>query len=190
VRWNRHSLTQKFSYHTHKQQAASRFAHKHAAAAVLIPIYETNEGLQLLFTVRASHLRHHPGQISFPGGKFDVTDSSLAETALRESEEEIGLPRESVELIGHLPPMHTNSGFRVSPYLGFVGQHPPLVINYQEVDETFCAPFDYFLSEHNHIHHRVKHKSKSHDVYFMPWQQRNVWGVTAAILRSLYEHLK
>lgn len=190
MRWNRHQLTQKFSYYTHKPDQVRHLRSKHTAAAVLLPVYETPHGLELLFTLRASHLRRHPGQISFPGGKYDKSDRSLAETALRETEEEIGIPRQAVEIIGHLPLMPTFSGFMISPYLGFVGEHPPLTLNRQEVDEVFRAPFDHFLSPHNHIHHRLQHKTGEHDVYFMPWQQHNIWGVTAAILHTLYEHLK
>lgn len=191
MRWDQHQLTLKFSYHTHRPQPRARVAaHAPTDAAVLLPLYETPKGLELLFTVRAMHLRHHPGQISFPGGKFEAADGSLATTALRETEEEIGLPQPSVNIIGHLPPLHTNSGFRLTPYIGFVGTHPPLNVNKQEVEEVFRAPFDYFLQPHNHIHYRVKHRNIHHDVYFMPWKTRNVWGATATILHTLYEHLK
>ena len=158
-------------------------------AAVLVPLVENSNTLDVLLTKRASHLKHHGGQISFPGGKAEPEDESLIATAIREAEEEIGLSPENVEVIGQLNPYQTISGYIVTPILGFV----PDNLNYQaddnEVAEIFQVPLQHFLNSQNHQTVQAMYQGKEHPVHFMPYQDYNIWGATAAMLKDLAEHL-
>ena len=158
-------------------------------AAVLIPIVERTHGLSLILTRRSSKLRKHAGQISFPGGRFDETDSDLLDTALRETEEEIGLPRSQVEVIGRLHDYPVLSYFMIRPYVAFVSPQQPLVAEESEVAEIFEVPLADILDHGNHYVYRIR-KFIYDRVYFIPWQHRNIWGATAGILRELSEQLQ
>ncbi|MDV6328756.1 CoA pyrophosphatase [Idiomarina sp. PL1-037] len=158
-------------------------------AAVLIPIIERPHGLSLILTRRSSKLRKHAGQISFPGGRFDETDSDLLDTALRETEEEIGLPRSQVEVIGRLHDYPVLSYFMIRPYVAFVSPQQPLVAEESEVAEIFEVPLADILDHGNHYVYRIR-KFIYDRVYFIPWQHRNIWGATAGILRELSEQLQ
>lgn len=157
-------------------------------AAVLIPIIKRHE-LSVLFTVRASHLNNHAGQISFPGGRYDDTDLDLTETALRESEEEIGLDRKKVSIVGKMPPFRTISRYRVTPYVGLVSNDFELTVNASEVDEVFEVPLAYLMNDKNILSHKVKRHNYEYPVYFIPWQDKMIWGATAAFVKSLSNHL-
>src|SRR5688572_25411639 len=119
------------------------------AAAVLIPVIAQAQGLTVLFTQRTQHLKSHSGQVSFPGGRAEPGDASAEFTALREAEEEIGLPAARVEILGRLPDYRTRTGFRVTPVIGLVT--PPLELNPdpREVDEVFEVPLDFLLDAGN-----------------------------------------
>ena len=159
------------------------------AAAVLVPLVEKHNTLEVLLTKRASHLRHHGGQISFPGGKAEPWDESMIATAMREAQEEIGLSPDNVEIIGQLNPYQTISGYIVTPVIGFV----PGDLNYRaddnEVAEIFQVPLQHFLNSHNHRSVEATFKGHQHQVHFMPYQNYNIWGATAAMLKDLAEHL-
>ncbi|WP_297823158.1 CoA pyrophosphatase [uncultured Paraglaciecola sp.] len=157
-------------------------------AAVLLPILEYKNALTVLFTVRASHLKHHAGQVSFPGGKQEPTDHSLIETALRETHEEVGLPPEKVEIVGNLPLYRTVSRYEVRPYVGFIGAPTSLILDKNEVDRTFEVPLNFLMDKSNHLIHWVKRKDEQFPVYFIPWKQYNIWGATAAFVRNLSNH--
>jgi 8-oxo-dGTP pyrophosphatase MutT (NUDIX family) len=157
-------------------------------AAVLLPIMEYNNELTVLFTVRANHLRHHAGQISFPGGKQELTDNSLVETALRETHEEVGLPPYKVEVVGNLPVYRTVSRFEVIPYVGFVSAPTRLILDKNEVESTFEVPLSFLMDQNNHLIHWVKRKDGQFPVYFIPWKEHNIWGATAAFVRNLSNH--
>lgn len=158
-------------------------------AAVLIPIVERPHGLSLILTQRSTQLRHHAGQISFPGGRYEASDKTLLTTALRESEEEIGLPREQVEIIGRLQDYPVLSNFMIRPFVGFVDLQQPLVPEAGEVAEIFEVPLEDVLNPANHYAYRIN-KFIYDRVYFIPWQTRNIWGATAGILRELTEHVQ
>lgn len=152
-------------------------------AAVLMPIIQRATGLNVILTRRSNHLKHHPGQIAFAGGKVDDTDTSIQATALREADEEIGLKADMVDLLGTLPQHETVSAFQVTPFVGIVSQsyqpHPEV----GEVDEVFEVPLNLFLNPQNfQIHPRVWHGVERR--YFaVPYGPYYTWGATARILR-------
>lgn len=158
-------------------------------AAVLIPVVERFNELALMFTQRAAHLKHHGGQISFPGGKREDEDASLMHTALRETEEEIGLASQHIEVLGNLPDYRTVSGFVVRPFIGIVTPPFELTLDTNEVDTVFEVPLDFALDQSNHYIHWVERKQHRHPIYFIPWQSKNIWGATAAFVRTLSNHV-
>lgn len=158
-------------------------------AAVLIALVERPNGLHIILTKRAIHLRHHPGEISFPGGQLEQTDSNLQQTALRETEEEIGLAFEQISLFGSLQPLTTSSGFIVSPYLAFVDSQHTLKINKQEVQSTFELPLEFILKRNSFYKQHLLVNKKRHFTYLLPYQNKLIWGATAQILLTLRKHL-
>lgn len=158
-------------------------------AAVLVPVVPRGAELTVLLTKRTDHLHHHPGQISFPGGRVEHTDVSPVMTALRETEEEIGLLPDRVELLGELPEYCTGTGFRVTPVVGLV--HPPfeLTLDAFEVAEAFEVPLSHFLEPRNHQRHSVEYQGRMREFYAMPYGGYFIWGATAGILVSLYRFL-
>ena len=165
------------------------FAAQPKPAAVLVPLVERPAGLTVLLTQRATHLKNHAGQISFPGGRIEPGDEGPVGAALRESEEEIGLDRRHVEVVGHLPDHLIVSGFRVTPVVGFVAPAFELRLDRTEVDEAFEVPLAFLLDERNHV--RRKRHFEGHEVELtdMPWGERNIWGATAGMLYTLYRLL-
>ena len=159
-------------------------------AAVLVPLVVRGEAPSVLLTRRTDHLHHHPGEISFPGGRLEDDDPSPVHAALRETEEEIGLARRHVELIGALPDYFTGTGFRVTPVVGVV--HPPLELTLDafEVAEAFEVPLAHFLDPRNHQEHSILHEGRMRRFHAMPWHGYFIWGATAGILMSLYRMLQ
>jgi len=158
-------------------------------AAVLLPLVKRQDGLNLIFTERALHLRHHPGQISFPGGRYEPADHSLQQTALRETEEEIGILQSQVSLFGSLPTLPTISGFEITPFLGFVDNDHTLLIEPQEVRSVFEVPLAYLLNADNYYKQHLFANKKRHFTYCIPYQNRLIWGATAQMLKNLQTHL-
>ena len=159
-------------------------------AAVLVPVIEREHGLTILFTRRAMHLRHHPGQISFPGGRKDPEDVDFIATALRECEEEIGLNPDKVTPLGWLPKHHTITNYSVYPLVGLIHNLNQLTPNPDEVADVFEVPLDHFLSRKSHYTVRPNFKNGKHRVHFMPYQDKVIWGATAAILDKLIAHFE
>jgi 8-oxo-dGTP pyrophosphatase MutT (NUDIX family) len=157
-------------------------------AAVLIPVVDHPQPTVLL-TQRAAHLNDHAGQISFPGGKIDATDTSPLDAALREAEEEIGLSREFVEPIGYLDLYGTSFGFRILPAVARVRPGFKLRINHAEVDDAFEVPLAFLMNPANHQVHSKEFRGMERSYYAMPFEQRYIWGATAGILRVLYERI-
>ncbi|TMJ58659.1 MAG: CoA pyrophosphatase [Alphaproteobacteria bacterium] len=157
-------------------------------AAVLIPVVDHPQPTVLL-TQRAPHLTDHAGQISFPGGKIDVTDASPLATALREAEEEIGLSREFVDPIGYLDLYGTSFGFRILPTVARVRPGFSLHINKSEVDDAFEVPLAFLMDPANHQVHSREFRGMERSYYAMPFAERYIWGATAGILRVLYERI-
>ncbi len=162
------------------------------SAAVLIALVEPeqrDEGLQVLLTKRASHLKHHPSQVSFPGGKVEQEDNSLIDTALREAFEEIGLSREAVSVAGQLPPYQTISGFQVTPVVAIVSRSQAYKIDKNEVAEIFQVPLQHFLTTNDHHVFTASRNGKQHNVHFLPYKHYNIWGATAVMLKDLVSQL-
>lgn len=159
-------------------------------AAVLVPLVVHTHGLSVLLTRRTDHLRHHPGQISFPGGRVEIGDVSRVMTALRETKEEIGIAPEQVELLGDLPEYLTGTGFRVTPVIGLV--HPPfeLQLDTFEVAEAFEVPLDFLMDPVNHKTHSMEYQGHMREYHAMPYGDYYIWGATAGILVSLYGSLR
>jgi 8-oxo-dGTP pyrophosphatase MutT (NUDIX family) len=169
-----------------KRQAAGKVTR----AAVLIPLLLKNDGLSVLLTQRADHLHDHAGQISFPGGRMDPEDLDPHDTALRESEEEIGLDRKGVEIIGHLPQYLTVSGYSVTPVVGLVKPQAEYVLDAFEVADVFEVPLHFLMNPANHQVRVWESDQGSRRFYSMPYENRFIWGATAGMLRNLYHLLK
>ncbi len=160
------------------------------AAAVLIPLVEREEGLAILLTRRTNHLEHHPGQISFPGGHREDDDAAPEITALRETEEEIGLARERIEVIGHLDTYVTRTGFEITPVVGVVTPPLDLTLDTHEVAEAFEVPLEHFLDPANHRRMSRMFEGRERFFWAMPYDDYYIWGATAGMLMNLYERLR
>jgi 8-oxo-dGTP pyrophosphatase MutT (NUDIX family) len=144
----------------------------------------------VLLTQRTAHLTDHAGQISFPGGRAEETDASLAATALRETEEEVGLPSAAVQILGRLANYETVTGYRVTPVVGWV--EPPITLKPDpfEVADVFEVPLDFLLTPaHQQRHFRVLGDARR-DYWAIPWRDRYIWGATAAMLVILDRTLR
>jgi len=159
------------------------------AAAVLVPIIDHPGGLTVLLTERATHLKHHPGQISFPGGRIESSDASPLAAALRETEEEIGLSREHVRLVGYLEPHLVLTGYWITPVVAFVQPGFELRLDAREVASTFEVPLAHILDPANHRSRERVVGTVSVRVYDIPFEGHNIWGATAGILMALYRLL-
>jgi 8-oxo-dGTP pyrophosphatase MutT (NUDIX family) len=153
-------------------------------AAVLIPIIDYGNKLHVLFTQRALHLRHHPGQISFPGGRIESGESSCT-AALREAHEEIGLAPDAVELLGRLPPQSTSTGFTIVPWVGLLPPQRSWLLQADEVAGIFEVPLTHFLQQENRHQFSLPLRGKVQQLHAMPYQDKFIWGATAAILHRL-----
>ncbi len=158
-------------------------------AAVLIPLVARDDGVTLLLTQRTDHLANHPGQVSFPGGHVDPGDGSPEETALRETEEEVGLDRKHIKIIGRLADYWTRTGFSVVPVVGIVT--PPFDIepDPHEVAEVFEVPMDFLMDPANHERRSREYKGTVRQFYAMPYNGYYIWGATAGMLVDLYDVL-
>lgn len=162
------------------------------AAAVLMPIIVRDGMPGVLLTMRTAHLHDHAGQVSFPGGRVDAGDADAIATALRETEEEVGLARRHVEVLGCLPQYRTGTGFLVTPVVALV--HPPfdLVPDEFEVAEIFEVPLGFLMDGMNHERRSAEFPPPTgrRSFYAMPYGRHFIWGATAAMLRNLYHFLR
>jgi len=159
-------------------------------AAVLIPIVDHAEQLTVLLTQRAADLKNHAGQISFPGGRIESGDAGPLHAALRETEEEIGLERRFVDVIGYLPDHLIISGYRVTPVVALVRPGFELKLDATEVTDTFEVPLGFVLDPANHKARRRKLGEGEIEVYDIPYGERNIWGATAGMIMTLYRLLR
>jgi 8-oxo-dGTP pyrophosphatase MutT (NUDIX family) len=157
-------------------------------AAVLVPIVMREE-LTVLLTERTHHLATHAGQIAFPGGKVDRDDLSPVHTALREAEEEIGLARANVEMLGFLDNYRTGTGFLVTPVVALVRPDFNLVLQAGEVADAFEVPLAFLMDARNHQRHARPWRGRDRHFYAMPYGERYIWGATAGMIKNLHERL-
>jgi 8-oxo-dGTP pyrophosphatase MutT (NUDIX family) len=169
-----------------------------APASVLVPLVQRDDGLRVLLTRRTDHLHDHAGQISFPGGRQEPEDADEIDTALRETEEEIGLHRQHVEVLGRLPIYTTVTRFVVTPVVGLVRQPFELRLDDFEVAEAFEVPLAFLMNPAHHHRHVFESAGATRQFLSMPWHGESgqggareffIWGATAAMLRNLYAFL-
>lgn len=182
---NREQFITQFLLHQprHKEQDFPLLG-KGRPAAVLIPLVDYGNELTVLFTQRALHLKHHPGQISFPGGGLNEGEN-IFDGAMRETEEEVGIPTGQITTIGALPNFRTISGYCVAPVVGFIEPNYPIAIDENEVSSIFEVPLPFLLNQNNHQVHYAERKGTKQPIYFIPWQDKLIWGATASMLRNL-----
>lgn len=158
-------------------------------AAVLVPVVDDGEEARVIFTKRTASLRKHSGQIAFPGGAVDATDDGPEAAAMREAEEEISLDRRFVEPVGILPHYKALSGFSITPVLAVVKPGFELVPNPDEVEAVFDVPLSFLMNPDNHARGSGVWLGGERHYYRMPYEGRNIWGITAGIVRVIYERL-
>ncbi|GAB2929103.1 CoA pyrophosphatase [Rheinheimera gaetbuli] len=174
---------QRFLLQTAAAASAIAATDKHQAA-VLVPIINYGDKLQVLFTQRALRLRHHPGQISFPGGRIESGESSYT-AALREAHEEIGLAPDAVELLGRLPLQSTSTGFTIQPWVGLLAPQRSWILQADEVAGIFEVPLTHFLQQQNRHQFSLRLRGKVQQLHAMPYQDKFIWGATASIMHRL-----
>jgi 8-oxo-dGTP pyrophosphatase MutT (NUDIX family) len=159
-------------------------------ASVLVPLVLREDGVRLLLTMRTAHLNDHAGQVAFPGGRAEPTDAGPVDTALRETEEEIGLHRSHIDVIGMLPLYYTGTGYAVTPVVGLVT--PPFALQADpfEVAEIFEVPLDFLMDGANHQRLAAEMPNGRRTFYAMPYQNYFIWGATAGMLRNLFHFLR
>ena len=158
-------------------------------AAVLVPIIARPEGLTVLLTQRPETMPTHAGQIAFPGGKMDKSDATPVDTALREAEEEVGLHRRHVDVLGFLDSYQTGTSFRIVPVVSIVDPSVTLTVDPREVVDAFEVPFAFLMDGANHRRDQRQYNGVTRHFYAMPYGERYIWGATAGMLRNLYERL-
>jgi 8-oxo-dGTP pyrophosphatase MutT (NUDIX family) len=151
-------------------------------AGVLVPLVNRPEGVTILLTQRTDHLAHHAGQVAFPGGRREPGDPHLMATALRETEEEIGLPRQHVEVIGELDIYETNSAYAITPVVGWIEPPFPLTVDPTEVADVFEVPLAFILDPANHRRESRLRDGVERTYYVLPYDGRYIWGATAGML--------
>lgn len=159
-------------------------------AAVLLPVVCRPAGLSMLFTRRNDQMRHHAGQVSFPGGAMEVFDTDAVKTALRETREETGIAAEFIEPFGYLDCFDTISGFSVSPVVGIVREGFALSPDPDEVAEVFEVPLDYILAPSRMQRSEILWNGRPREIYEFEYAGRRIWGATAAMLQNLLRRLE
>lgn len=193
---NKHRLIQNFQLNQtvdYHHEALKRVSHLQndslRKASVLIGFVERQNGLNIIFTKRAKHLKHHPGQVSFPGGKFEVEDETLSNTALRETYEEIGISNQKISIFGQMPELITISRFSVTPFLAFIDSGYQTRIDANEVDEVFEVPASVVLDRKQLRSQQFQVANYSHRVFGLSYQNHFIWGMTAQIIQAMQKHI-
>ncbi|AQS41199.1 MAG: Putative NTP pyrophosphohydrolase protein,MutT/nudix family [Candidatus Tokpelaia hoelldobleri] len=158
-------------------------------AAVLIALVDRPQGAGVLLTQRADRLNSHSGQVSFPGGGVEKRDRTVVEAALREAHEEITLQPEMVRLAGVLPPYYAGTGYKIAPVVGIIPAGCPMQENPDEVQEIFEVPLAFLMDLNNYHAESRCLDNREHHFHAIDWQSHKIWGMTAGILRLLYERV-
>ena len=172
----------------HHRREINNAALKHAS--VLILLFPKDGSLHVLLTRRTEDVEHHKGQISFPGGSVDEGDEDIVSTALRETEEEIGLHRDSIQVLGKFDDLEVPSGFTITPIIAFVDALPALSLNKDEVAEVLLVPLSIFLDKTNERMQQMYRMGRMNDVYFYRYGRDEIWGATAAMIRAFLDAMK
>jgi len=159
------------------------------AAGVLVPIIDRQSGLTVLLTQRSSELRVHAGQVSFPGGRMEASDSDIVATALREAHEEVGIYPDSVEIVGYLDPSPTVTGYAVTPVVGVIGSSVSIDVDPGEVEAAFEVPLAFLLDEGNQGHSQREFDGVMLNIVEFNYAGRRIWGATASMLLQLRQIL-
>jgi len=159
-------------------------------AAVLVPLFWQDEEIHILLTKRSEKLKHHSGQVSFPGGGFDEADVTIRQAAIRETHEEIGIEPKFINVVGYLDDIETNSGFYVTSFVGILKDGFKLNINEDEVSEVFSVPLNFFCKEENCQKRSAHYQGKNVDYYVYEYNNYTIWGVTAEIIVKLVNKFK
>lgn len=154
-------------------------------AAVMIPLVARNDGYHVILTRRARQLKHHPGQVAFPGGRFEIEDGELMTTAIRETQEEIGILCDRKDILGQLPALPTLSGYMVTPFLSTITADYQPVLDHNEVDSIFEVPITFLLDPRNMRTQHFMFRGRSHTIYAIPYKEYAIWGATAQIVKAL-----
>ena len=158
-------------------------------AGVLVPVWLHEGQARLILTKRSSHLKHHPGQIAFPGGRIDPDDADAVAAALREAEEEVALPRHQVELLGTLDPYETGTGYAITPVVGLVPSGLAFTPQASEVADVFHVPFAHVMDPANHEVRSGEWQGRERRFYVIRHGNHEIWGATAGILVNLSRRL-
>ena len=163
--------------------------HPLTPAAVLVPLVLRPKGVSLLLTKRTAHLNDHAGQISFPGGRVDATDENRRATALRETEEEVGIKARHIDLVGNLDIYVTRTGFEVTPVVGLLTPPFKQKADPFEVAEIFEVPLEFFMNRDNHKRHAYDFNGTTRHFYAIPYDDYYIWGATAGMIVNLVDNL-
>ena len=158
-------------------------------AAVLVPLVRREAELTVLLTQRTAHLNDHAGQVAFPGGRIEQSDRDPVHAALRETDEEVGVPAEYVNVIGRLDTYITGTGYEITPVVGLVRVPYPMRPDPHEVADVFEVPLSFILDPRNHERHSREVKGRIRSFYVLPYPGRYIWGATAGMLVNLAEVL-
>ena len=159
-------------------------------AAVLFPLIEKNNQLNVILTTRSKDLPSHPGQVCFPGGKLDKIDKNLIECAKREAFEEVGIKDSQIKLLGQLDDCITGTNYKVTPIMGLVNTNYIPLIQEKEVADIFEVPLDFFLEKSNKKTESANYKGRSYSYYQFNWKDKKIWGSTARIIVNFCEIMK
>jgi 8-oxo-dGTP pyrophosphatase MutT (NUDIX family) len=158
---------------------------KYRAASVLVPIVNRKAGVTILLTQRTEDMPSHAGQVAFPGGRRQDNDADAVATALRETEEEVGLDRKFIEVIGSYDHYRTGTSYEITPIVGIVTPGFTIRADPREVADVFEVPLDHFLDERNHRLDSRMAQGRERRFYAMPYEGRYIWGATAGMLKNL-----
>ena len=182
-------LRVRYNFQTLVDRISPVISTRQRQAAVLIAFTQVENDTHVILTRRSMHLRHHPGQISFPGGKVEQSDPSLIATALREAQEEIALKITNVEVLGQHPKYNTLTGFEITPVFGIVKNSFVPVLDPKEVADLFTVPLTFLLNSNNRKHYLYRRRGRQYKVHFIQFEHHIIWGATAAIIERLCQQL-